>query len=110
MLTADEIIAALHKGREVRPIQFHGVLWEDNDKACALSAIAIGLGIEPTDDINEEEEIYLSLGKILNNSKVDGVYEIFHLNDHAWGWKEEGGYGQVYDPDEAVIQFVKENY
>lgn len=100
------VIDALKAGREKRPIKISGRCFSDNDKACALGAIALGLGYnwESTELIDNEREVY----DFLENYMTSSVWgKIYRTNDDSWQWDiNQEAYAMVRDPDEAVIEYL----
>lgn len=103
MISNEELIAALRKGREIRPLHISGTLFRGTEYACALGAIIVGLGYNPKaleslPDYYHEEDAYKF---ILNYADSGTIDEIWTQNDSCWYGRKE-----IVDSDEETIRYL----
>lgn len=108
MPTIEDIEAALIRGRAVRPIKIKAVMFRDDDKACALGAIAIGLGYVPV-KVDSESEYYDGFEynngdahAFIEGIDVPGIERAWEANDDSFVDGE-----QITDPDASVIRYLR---
>ncbi len=106
---ATRILNALRLGRKKRPEKIDGELFRNDKAACALGAIAIGLGIpdnlvndylHPTKDA-DQDKAYNFVKDTLGLEFWSDISSIYSVNDDT---VSQGGH-----PDQAVIEYIKEN-
>lgn len=99
MLTNEEVIEALHKGREQRPVKIAGNLFRNGDKACALGAIAIGLGFEP--ELWDNGHYDEGKGYSFLTPTIPHLDDIWRQNDNCFEDRV-----MITDPDVEVIRVL----
>lgn len=114
-MNCDLAIEALRKGREKFPIKISGEPFGNiPGSACAIGAIAVGLGYDHLDYDNENDDdtnVYSFVKTKLNIAKGEGpaLSAIYFTNDNCFDWNEEGTeQHMICDPDEAVINRIRE--
>lgn len=117
MLETGKLIEALKKGRERFPKRGHGSLWQSKGEpiACALGAIAVGLGYEPRVE-EEDEDGYTSTwydqenGYDFLNQYIPSTIQdrIWRINDQSFEYDYEDNTDiEIRNPDLAVMEFLK---
>lgn len=105
MFDKDVLINALKEGRKKFPKRGNEVLWDASrpNVACALGAIAVGLGYTPT--ITDGRYDYAAGYDFLKPHIAPlQAWNIYEVNDESF----DGGV-EIRNPDLAVIHFL-ENY
>ncbi len=102
-LTKNKIITALRLGRKKRPKKIFGKPFDTSNGACAIGAIAVGLGL-PTKDQAPENLGNIAYKFVRNQLGIekhtnDLVTKIWRKNDDAEWLKA--------DPDKAVIEYIR---
>jgi hypothetical protein len=115
MINCTLIIEALHKGRELYPEKECGSPFSSNNKgACAIGAIAAGLGFVP--DNTGYGRTVAPYDFVQDKLIADGIEpkiayriinHIWSTNDSCWDDDTEE---MIVDPDLTVIESLKANY
>lgn len=104
------LINALHEGRKVRPKHKLGKLFSpDDDSACALGAIVIGLGYEPDSDNPADENAAYSWFQNQGfrhayMTRIYGIYDTTLMDVYNTG-HDINEAGRL--ADEAVIKYIE---
>ncbi len=96
----NRLLTALRLGRKKKPEQITGRLFgSNNNGACAIGAIALGLGFKPEEHEDVEDAYNFVNEKIELNPALDIINHIWRTNDDAQ-YKERS-------PDDLVIEYIK---
>lgn len=107
MSDSKQLIEALKKGREKYPKRGCGYLFSAKmPMACALGAIAVGLGYEPDfGTLSYDSDGYTFLDRYISPN-IRG--EIIGINDGSFTYDGmEGRYIEKRNPDAAVIKYLE---